>query len=295
MSPAADTAAATAADTAAIAERARRVVRATGLTQREVAERLGIDATALSKALRGTRRLRAEELVALAELGDVPLRYLERGAAKAPASLRAAEAAGVRRRAEHADPVVRRSQILEATANLIATRGFHQVRVVDIARACGTSTGTVHYHFASLEDALRGALFFYADRLHRQLEARFVDADSPLEKLRRLIELQLPRSGDDFAEWSVWVQSWNEAMLQPQLRANQRLLYSRWRDVVVVLLEECRHEGIAPKVDVEALATRFTALVDGLAIQLLAHTTGMTVDRMRELLLDAFLPDISLR
>lgn len=284
-----------AADPHAIAERARRVVRATGLTQREVADRLGIDATALSKALRGTRRLQAEELIALAELGDVPLRYLERGGARIPASIRGAEAAGVRRRAEPADPDIRRSQILEAAANLIARKGFHQVRVVDIARACGTSTGTVHYHFDSLDDALREALFFYAERLHLQLEEQFADADSPQEKLRRLIELQLPSTDADFAEWSVWVQSWNEAMLQPSLRRNQRKVYSRWRDVVVSLLKECQGQGLAPDADVEALASRFTAMVDGMAIQLLAKTTNMTVSRMRELLLDAFLPELSLR
>jgi len=282
-----------------IAERARRVVRATGLTQREVAARLGIDATALSKALRGNRRFQAEELQAIAELGDVPLRYLERGGARLPASLRQAESSGVRRRAEPVDPDVRRTQILDATAKLIARQGFHRVRVADIARVCGTSTGTVHYHFETLDDALRAALFYYADRLHRELEEGFTDATTPQEKLRRLIDLQVPDSDEDIAEWSVWVQSWNEAMLQPSLRRTQRKVYSRWRDVVVALLQECQEpaveNGLAPAADVEALASRFTAMVDGMAIQLLARTTDLTVDRMRELLLDGFLPDLSLR
>ena len=288
-----------AADPTAIAERARRVVRATGLTQRQVADRLGIDATALSKALRGTRKLQPEELATIADLGDVPVRYLERGGARVPASLRAAESSGVRRRAEHVDPDVRRSEILEATANLIAHQGFHRVRVADIARVCGTSTGTVHYHFDSLDDALREALFYYADRLHHELEAEFADAGTPQEKLRRLIEVQLPATDRDFAEWSVWVQSWNEAMLEPNLRRAQRKVYLRWRDVVVALLKECQspdvERGLAPDADIEALASRFTAMVDGMAIQLLARTTDMTVDRMRELLLDGFLPDLALR
>ncbi|MGN6721105.1 MAG: TetR family transcriptional regulator, partial [Marmoricola sp.] len=199
-------------DQTAVAERARRAVHATGLTQREVAERLGLDPTALSKALRGTRKLRGAELQVLADLADVPVSYLERGGKRVPPSLRAAEKNGVRRRVEPADSEVRRSQILEATANLIAHQGFHHVRVADIARACGTSTGTVHYHFDSLDDALREALFHYADRLHQQLAEQFADAGTPQEKLRRLIELQLPATDHDFAEWSVWVQSWNEAM-----------------------------------------------------------------------------------
>jgi hypothetical protein len=36
-------------------------------------------------------------------------------------------------------------------------------------------------------------------------------------------------------------------------------------------------------------------MVDGLAIQVLAETTEMSVARMRELLLDAFEPHITLR
>ena len=36
-------------------------------------------------------------------------------------------------------------------------------------------------------------------------------------------------------------------------------------------------------------------MVDGLAIQVLVETTEMSVPRMRELLLDAFEPHISLR
>lgn len=84
------------------------------------------------------------------------------------------------------DADLRRAQILEATARLIARRGFHKVRVADIARACGTSTGTVHYHFPTKDHALRAALVFYADRFHARLEEEFRTADTTVEKLRRL-------------------------------------------------------------------------------------------------------------
>ena len=53
-------------------ERARRVVRAAGISQREFADRIGLDQTALSKALRGTRRLSDDELAAIADVGGVP-------------------------------------------------------------------------------------------------------------------------------------------------------------------------------------------------------------------------------
>ena len=277
-------------DDTAIAARVRDVVRSTRTTQREFADRIGMDPTALSKALRGTRRLREDELVAIAKAAKVSQRYLRTGVGRGPAPRDAG-----RIRADALDPDVRRAQILDATARLIARKGFHNVRVADIAAECGTSTGTVHYHFPAKDDALRAALAYYADRFHRQLDAAFATADSTLEKLRRLIEVQLPASDEDVDEWSIWMQAWNEAILDPAQRPGQRVIYTRWRQVVVDLVRACQREGIGATADTDALADRFTSMVDGLAIQVLVQTTEMSVPRMRELLLDAFEPHITLR
>ena len=266
-----------------LAGRVRGVVRASAVSQREFAVRAGMDPTALSKVLHGTRRLRDDELVAIAREGKVSQRYLRTGEGRGPGPVRG------RVRADSLDPDVRRAQILEATARLIARKGFHHVRVADIAEECGTSTGTIHYHFPTKDDTLRAALAFYADRFHRRIEAQFSTASSPVEKLRRLIEVQLPATDEDVHEWSIWIQAWNEAILNPAQRPGQREIYSRWRQVVLELVRECT------EADADALAARFTSMVDGLAIQILAQTTEMSVDRMRELLLDTFEPHISLR
>ncbi|WP_329578658.1 TetR/AcrR family transcriptional regulator [Streptomyces sp. NBC_01361] len=279
-------------DTATLADRARLVVLSAPISQREFADRVGMDPTALSKALRGNRRLQDHEVAAIAQVGKVSQRYLRTGAGRPPAT---GGGQAVRRRADAVDADLRRAQILEATARLIARRGFHKVRVADIARACGTSTGTVHYHFPTKDHALRAALVFYADRFHARLEEEFRTADTTVEKLRRLIEVQLTTTEEDADEWSVWVQSWNEAILDPTLREGQKGVHVRWREIVLDLLRTCQREGMAQGADAEAMASRFTSMVDGMAIQVLAGTGDMDASRMRELLLDAFEPYISLR
>ncbi|MEU8484785.1 MULTISPECIES: TetR/AcrR family transcriptional regulator [unclassified Streptomyces] len=283
-------------DTATLAERARLVVLSAPISQREFADRVGMDPTALSKALRGNRRLKDHEVAAIAQVGKVSQRYLRTGAGRPPVARGAADGGQpVRRRADAVDADLRRAQILEATARLIARRGFHKVRVADIAHACGTSTGTVHYHFPTKDDALRAALVFYADRFHARLEDEFRTADTTVEKLRRLIEVQLTTTEEDADEWSVWVQSWNEAILDPTLREGQKGVHVRWREIVLDLLRTCQREGMARGADAEAMASRFTSMVDGMAIQVLAGTGDMDAARMRELLLDAFEPYITLR
>ncbi|MGX1670731.1 TetR family transcriptional regulator C-terminal domain-containing protein [Streptomyces sp. NPDC055400] len=282
----------TADGSATLADRARLVVLSAPISQREFADRVGMDPTALSKALRGNRRLQDHEVAAIAQVGKVSQRYLRTGAGRPPAT---GGGQAVRRRADAVDADLRRAQILEATARLIARRGFHKVRVADIARACGTSTGTVHYHFPTKDHALRAALVFYADRFHARLEEEFRTADTTVEKLRRLIEVQLTTTEEDADEWSVWVQSWNEAILDPTLREGQKGVHVRWRETVLDLLRTCQREGMGQGADAEAMAGRFTSMVDGMAIQVLAGTGDMDATRMRELLLDAFEPYITLR
>jgi AcrR family transcriptional regulator len=193
------------------------------------------------------------------------------------------------------DPATRRVQILDSTARLIARRGLHNVRVADIAEACGTSTGTIHNYFPTKEDALRAALDHYAERLFRRLEAEFDLASDNVDKLRRLVEVQLIITEQDADEWSIWVQSWNEAILRSGFREFQHRMYGRWRETVADIVRACQRDGVGTSGDAETLTSRFTSMVDGLAIQTLAGSADMSTATMRELLLDAFEPHIRLR
>ena len=65
----------------------------------------------------------------------------------------------------------RKLEILRATWRLIAERGYHEVRVSDIARACGTSSGTVHYHFPGKRDVLVEALRHCVDQAFERQSA----------------------------------------------------------------------------------------------------------------------------
>jgi AcrR family transcriptional regulator len=278
-----------------LAQRVRLVVLSTGLSQREFAENIGMDPTALSKALSGARRLRDDELAAIATLGKVSRTYLRNGTGRPPAVVTDDELNRLTSRGESVDPTARRLQILDSTARLIARRGLHNVRVADIAEACGTSTGTIHNYFPTKEDALRAALDHYSDRLFRRLETEFDLATDNVDKLRRLVEVQLIITEQDADEWSIWVQSWNEAILGSGFREFQHRMYGRWREAVADVVRACLRDGVATSADAETLTNRFTGMVDGLAIQTLAGSAEMSTHTMRELLLDAFEPHIRLR
>jgi AcrR family transcriptional regulator len=176
----------------------------------------------------------------------------------------------------------RRRGILEAAWRLVAERGYHQVRVADIARACGTSTGTVHYYFPGKEDVLREALTFCVEAAFVRQSAQLRAVDDARERLLMLIDLQLPQ-GEVRDEWSVWMQFWAEAGLRPELRAAHQDLYGRWCDAVVRIIERGQRQGrFRQDVDARSCALTFTSLTDGVAIKVLTGVPGMTVEFMRE-------------
>jgi AcrR family transcriptional regulator len=177
-----------------------------------------------------------------------------------------------------------RETILEAASKLIAERGYHAVRVADIAEACGTSTGTVHYHFSVKEDVLTEALKYYVERAFDRQSVELREIDDARERLLHLFEMQLPVSEHVREEWSAWLQYWAEAMLRPELRAAHNEFYARWRETIVRIVERGQRQGIFRPVDPEAVARHLTALTDGAAIQTLIGVEGMDVAQMRRLL-----------
>jgi AcrR family transcriptional regulator len=180
----------------------------------------------------------------------------------------------------------RREEILEATWRLIAERGYHAVRIADIAAVCGTSTGTIHYYFPGKSDVLTEALRHCVERAFARQQADLATLGSARDRLRRLVEMQLPKPGPVRSEWHIWIQFWAEAVIRPELQSVHREFYARWHDAVLRVIRRGQADGeFRDDVDPVDSTFRLTALTDGAAIQLLTGVPGMDLARMRRLLL----------
>jgi AcrR family transcriptional regulator len=178
----------------------------------------------------------------------------------------------------------RRLAMLEAAWRLVAERGYHQVRVQDIARVCGTSTGAVHYYFPGKDDVLREALSYSVEQAFERQARQLRQIPDARKRLLALIELQLPVGGQIRDEWSVWLQFWAEVALNPALRAVHNGFYARWTETVIRIVRRGQRQGIFRDLDAAAFARHLTSATDGAAIQVLTGAPGMTVDVMRDLL-----------
>jgi AcrR family transcriptional regulator len=267
--------------------RVREVVDQHPGSQREFAAAVGLDPTKLSKALTGVRRFTPTELTRIAELADVTVNWLLNGSDDAE-TVAAAPGRSARRRGGAPGPAApergRQQQILDAAWRLIAERGYHAVRVSDVAAACGTSTAAIHYHFPGRDDLLTESLKHSVKQAFDRQVAELHQIDDARDRLLRLVELQLPTPGHLEQEWSIWLQVWNESALRPGLRALHSEAYTRWHDTIARTVREGQEQGVFASADPEDVTVRLTALIDGLGIQVLTGRPGRSVERMRRVL-----------
>jgi len=181
-----------------------------------------------------------------------------------------------------------RTAMLEAAAALIAERGYHAVRIADIAAACGASTGSVHYHFSGKDDVLTAALRFAIERAFARNRDALRGVDDARERLVRLIELQLPAGADLRGEWAVWLEYWTESARRPELQELHRELYAGWRHLIADTVRRGQRQGVFRDGDADALAETLTALIDGAAVHVMTGLPdageGEGAGRMRGLL-----------
>lgn len=268
-----------------VAERVREVIGAVGVSQREFARRIVMDPSKLSRSLSGARRFTVAELARVADTGSVDAAWLlgsgERSpTARATARRRTATAAA----ADGGRPL----QIVRETVRLIAERGFHAVRVADIAEACETSTAAIHYHFPGRDDLLEAAVRWCMDEDTARRAARTAEAADVADELRQLIELQTPHTRQRRRQWSVWLDLWAEAVRSTAVGRLHVEYYRQWRATVADVIRRGVAEGTFRPVDPETAALTLTALIDGLASQVLATTPGepgASADDMQDVLL----------
>jgi AcrR family transcriptional regulator len=167
-------------------------------------------------------------------------------------------------------PAARREEIINATVAVMLRKGIAATTARDVADQMGTSSGLIHHYVTSMDDLLAAAF----DRA----------AGQDLEVTRRAmsgVTGPVPRLATFFATYAraeqtwafqLWLDAWAEAARRPALQATSRRLNVAWQR----LLADTVREGVASAqmacTDPEGAAWRMVCLLDGLALQVVAHS-----------------------
>ena len=165
----------------------------------------------------------------------------------------------------------RRRQVLDAAIRSIAVNGYESVRLRDIAREAGVSTGLIQHYFEN-RDALLQEMFRYACQ---ELLGRWIHeaaaADSAGERLGALFDRVT-----DAGRAATWTEFASATVRHVGLREPFKDIYHQWQSV----LEQVISEGIAagefdPALSIPDVASILIAYTDG-ALLALASSADVT-------------------
>ncbi|MBZ6475454.1 TetR/AcrR family transcriptional regulator [Streptomyces griseocarneus] len=189
------------------------------------------------------------------------------------------------------DREARREDVSRAVWHVLADKGFGGLTLRAVAAAMGVSTGMLMHYFPTKRALVAHALDLLEKRTAER--PRRERPSEGLAALRAMLLDVLPLTSDDTARNRIWVSSWDLALADDALGADQADRYVRMRSGIRPHLEAARDLGELPvTADPEQLAATAVAFVHGLVVQAL-FDPGRFPGDVQIAMLDGFLASIS--
>lgn len=163
----------------------------------------------------------------------------------------------------------RREELLRAAVEQIESRGVAAVRIADVAASLGVSNALVLYHFSTKEKLVAAAFAHAAEDDLAQLHKILGRRTSALRRLRAAVRWYAPTG--PAKGWRLWIEGWAAALRDPALREVARGLDQRWKAALTEVIAEGTAAGEFGCADPAGAAWRLTALLDGLAVQMISY------------------------
>ena len=179
---------------------------------------------------------------------------------------------------------LRRERIVATAAEVLRERGLEDTRIADVAERAGMSPGHVMYYFDTKDQLLLEAVRAAEDRFYAEVATELGSIGSARRRLVRLIDLWSP-AGDAArapAAWVLWPDLWARSLRDPHLAAYRESADRRWVGLVAGIVREGRSAGEFAGADATRFAQQLAALMDGLALRVMAADSVVTAAVMRE-------------
>lgn len=184
--------------------------------------------------------------------------------------------ADAERKGRKASKETRRLQLIEATIDSLAKRGYSETTMADVADGAGLSRGIVNFHFESKEKLLVATLQHMSEEYASHWRAALAKAGgSPAEKLYALVTADFDRTICNRRKLAAWCSFWGEAKSRPTYQALCGSRDEAYQNVVAGLCAELVAEG-GYAIDPRMAAVALDALLEGLWLRLMMSSSGVT-------------------
>jgi TetR/AcrR family transcriptional repressor of bet genes len=161
---------------------------------------------------------------------------------------------------------MRRVQLIEATIDCIARKGFSEFTLAEVAETAKLSTGIVNFYFKSKDALLIATLDHMVGEYRRRWRAS-VDAapPSPAAKITAMLEGDFQRLVANRKTVTVWYAFWGETRWRPDFMTLCQDLNREFQGVAAALFGEL---GVTEPM---LIAKGFSAMSDGLWLDMLIN------------------------
>ncbi|MFD0664159.1 TetR/AcrR family transcriptional regulator [Thermocatellispora tengchongensis] len=178
----------------------------------------------------------------------------------------------------------RREEVVAAACRVILREGIEAATTRAIAREAGYSNGVLTHYFADKDEILLSAL----RSSHRRIVARLrgkLAGRTGYAALRELLLDNLPLDDERARETGLEVGFWSRSLTSTALLEVQREEAAELRYLVRSLLGAAAEAGeITTGEDLDDVAERLLALVDGLSVRRLLYPDVLGAERLERLL-----------
>ena len=201
---------------------------------------------------------------------------MERGLPMNMDTLKEKPSAEPEKRGRKASKETRRQQLIEATIDSLAKRGYSETTMADVADGAGLSRGIVNFHFESKEKLLVATLQYMADEYSAHWRAALQKAgDDPARQLGTLVAADFDRSICNRRKLAAWCAFWGEAKSRPTYQALCGARDEAYQNVFIDLCRRLKADG-GYDFDPHATALALSAMLEGLWLRLMMGTEDVT-------------------
>lgn len=173
------------------------------------------------------------------------------------------------KRGRKASKEMRRQQLIEATIDSLARRGYSETTLADVADGAGLSRGIVNFHFESKDNLLIATLQFMAEEYADHWSAALEKAGpQPAGRLWALVQADFDRRICTKRRLAAWCAFWGEAKSRPTYQALCGARDVKYQETVIGLCAALKAEADYTY-EPETMAIALCALLEGLWLRLM--------------------------
>jgi AcrR family transcriptional regulator len=160
--------------------------------------------------------------------------------------------------------------MLQAALAVIDERGFPETRIADVAERAGISPALVIYYFKTKDSLLTEAMRYAEDSWYDLGARRMAAIDSAAKRLEEIVAMTcLPQADAELPNsWTLWLDLWAQSVRHPEVARMREEFDNHWRETIAAVVRDGQENGEFGDTDADDFSVTFSALLDGLAIQI---------------------------